>query len=106
MYAMSNYIILVPIILYCFKYTPLSIKDFRKAVLEPILISASIGIVIYIVRLKIYNLSDFHVLTACASIGIISYILCWSIYPGGRKYLTELIKYIRILTGPKALSHR
>jgi len=100
-YAISNYVMLIPMFLYCFKYTPLGLEDFAKAVWRPAVVS--IGLAIGLSAMKeVINYSGIAVnLAAGLSLALLIYFVLWLIIPGGKSILRELLGHFSLLLKKK-----
>lgn len=91
-YAIANYICLIPSLWYCFKGSPIAIRDFVSSVFWPIVTSISMGVGIGL--LKAFLPTSGVITSSFLSIlGLVGYLCCWFLIPGGRPFILELMSY-------------
>jgi len=105
-YAISNYAMLVPMFIYCFKYTPLSIQDFAKAIWRPAVVSIGLAIGLIAIRQFISYSGIVLILITGLSGGLLIYFVLWFIMPGGKRILQELLELFSLLLQKKARDFR
>jgi len=97
-YVMSDYLILLPSLWYCFRGTPVSLVGFFKAISQPALASlATTAVMLTAYRWLLVNQPDFVVIGACLAAGLVSYFLALVLMPGGRQTLREFFSYVPLL---------
>jgi len=98
-YVFANYAILVPMFLYCFRYTPLTLRDFLMAILRPALVSIGLGLGLIAIRECI----SYSGVVSRFSIGFCSalviYFALWLVIPGGKNVLKTLVGHFSVLFG-------
>ncbi len=101
-YAVSNYVMLIPMFLYCFRYAPVSLSDFVEGVWRPAL--ASIGLLIGLVVLR-EGLGEGNIVSHLAigfGMGVALYFCLWVVIPGGKGLLSMYVSYSKYLLNRKA----
>jgi PST family polysaccharide transporter len=96
-YAIVNYLILIPSLWYCFRFSPITTVVFLQAVLRPTIASLCMGAAIFPVYLFLANQPDIVVVGACFLIGLLAYLLVLVLIPGGVQTLREFLSYIPLL---------
>jgi len=96
-YAIVNYLILIPSLWYCFRFSPITTVVFLKAVLRPTIASLCMGAVIFPIYLSLGNQPDIVVVGACFALGLLMYLLALVLIPGGLQMLREFLSYIKLL---------
>jgi PST family polysaccharide transporter len=96
-YTIINYIILLPSLWYCFRFTPISMRDFFRAVSKPALASLFAAALILLAQLYMVNQSNFISIAVCLFGGLAIYLLILYAMPGGRSVLQEYFSYRKLL---------
>jgi PST family polysaccharide transporter len=96
-YAIVNYLILIPSLWYCFRFSPITTVVFLKAVLRPTIASLCMGAAIFPVYLFLANRPDIVVVGACFLTGLLAYLLVLVLIPGGVQTLREVLSYMPLL---------
>ena len=97
-YGISQPILMIPAIIYCFKGTPLTVADLAKTLAKPTL--ASIGaaaILITINQVALINVNLVICLLLYSLIYGLAYLGIWMLMPNGKSTLLELLSLIREL---------
>lgn len=95
-YAVANYLVLYPSLLYVFNGSPVRVKDFFTAIYKPFTASLTMGAICFFLQKSIGEISDISFLTICfvASLGV--YLLSMMALAGGGKDLREYYSYGRL----------
>jgi PST family polysaccharide transporter len=96
-YAIVNYLILIPSLWYCFRFSPITTVVFLQAVLRPTIASLCMGAVILPIHSFMSNQSDLVTIGVCFAIGVLTYLLVLVVTPGGTQVLREFLSYIPLL---------
>ena len=97
-YAIANYALLIPTLWYCFRRTPVSIRDFFSAILRPAVASLCMGAAIFPAYLLLANQPDIAVVGSCFLVGLLAYLLALVLIPGGGQIVREFFSYISLLS--------
>jgi len=97
-YAISNYIILLPILWYCFKFTPIELRDFFKSISRPVIASFITVPMLVVIHSLIPNQTDIIIIFCCFIITFIGYLLGWILFPGGFDILRGYFRDLKLLT--------
>jgi len=100
-YVIANYLILVPVLFFAYKDTPVQLGDFFIAIYKPLLSSMAMGAVCFLLLRQLYYLSDLVVLTVCFIVSLLVYFFGMIVVSGGTKDLREFYSYVRLV-----FSHR
>jgi PST family polysaccharide transporter len=93
-YTIATYVLLLPTLWYCFRQSPVSIRDFFSAISRPMIASVCMGAAIFPAYLFLANQPDIVVVGACFVLGLLAYLLVWVLIPGGIQTLRELFSYM------------
>jgi len=96
-YAVATYALLLPLLWYCFRETPVAIGDFFKAIAWPAIATAVMGVAAYIGRSLLLEQPDILILLACTLISLVVYLLTWLILPNGSSTIKEILSYAKIV---------
>jgi PST family polysaccharide transporter len=96
-YTVATYVLLAPILWYCFRRSPISITDFFSAISLPVVAGLCMGAAIFAGYSFLANQPDIVVVGACFVIGLLTYLLALVLMPGGRKTLREFFSYVSLL---------
>jgi PST family polysaccharide transporter len=103
-YTIATYVLIVPTLWYCFRRSPVSIRNFFSAISRPVSASIIMGFVILIVHLYLTNVADI-VSVGCSFIfGVLVYLVVLVLVPGGLLLLQEFFSYVLLLFQKKPLS--
>lgn len=94
-YTIASYLVLLPLLWYCFRYSPVSIIDFFQAIGRPITASIITGLVIWWLYKSIVIDEPVIVLGIGLLATVVTYLLIWLFMPGGRKTLTGTLSYLK-----------
>jgi PST family polysaccharide transporter len=89
-YAISNYIILIPSLFFCFHHTSLRVKDFMIEVSSPAIFSLLAGFGTYVLYIKIQDWALVPLLAAGVALFGGLYILIWFITPRTRERIQKV----------------
>jgi len=92
-YTIASYLLLVPILWYCFKRTPISIPDFFSAIVRPVIASMIMGLIIFTIRLYLTEVSNIVSIGCSFIIGFLAYLVAFLLLPGGLLHLQEISSY-------------
>ena len=96
-YSISTYLGMVPVLIYCFHSTPLSLSDFFYSILKPALFSIFSGFVVYILLGMLTMISVSLALPFALVIGLSTYLLCWLSHYSGRQTIKEVSVYLKFV---------
>ena len=96
-YTIATYVLLAPTLWYCFKRSPVSIRDFFSAIYRPAVASLCMGAAIFAGYSFQANQSDIVVVGACFVIGLLVYLLALVLMPGGLRILKDYASYTMLL---------
>lgn len=95
-YTIATYLILFPSLWYCFRGTPVTVSGFIMAAGGPVVMSALMGVVIWVVRSYLTDISLLLSLGMLALLCTITYLTVLSVFPKGRALLRELLMYRKL----------
>ncbi len=96
-YAISNYLMLVPTLIFCFKGTPISLSHFFRACILPFAFSIFAGIVCWLLK---QALPDFHLIPLLILglvVGSVCYLVPWSVSSYSRHKLKQILEIKQFL---------
>jgi len=96
-YTIASYVLLWPSLWYCFRQTPISVKDFWGAIFRPAIASIIMGLVIFAIRSYLINTPEIVTLVSFFISGILMYNIVFIFLPGGWRLLRELSSYRHFL---------
>ncbi|OPZ97705.1 MAG: Teichuronic acid biosynthesis protein TuaB [Planctomycetes bacterium ADurb.Bin412] len=96
-YAMVNYLLLWPTLLYCFHQSPMSVGIFMKAISRPLIASLGMGAVVALLYGSLANQADGVRTGLCFAAGILVYFLFLILLPGGFNILREFYSSLSLL---------
>ncbi|MFC1837485.1 lipopolysaccharide biosynthesis protein [Thermodesulfobacteriota bacterium] len=102
-YAIANYLILLPSLWYCFRSSPITVRDFFRSIWRAAVASIIMAVAIWFIQYKFEGLQ--YLLLILLLIGISIYLLVWSTLPGGLKLLRELLGHFITLFDRGRSSH-
>ena len=100
-YAIANYLILYPSLVYVFKDTPLRIRDFFIAIYKPLVASLAMAVAGFFMTTRLNGLSEVPILLACFGMSVVIYLLALIVLPGGSKDLSEYYSFGRLVFSSK-----
>ncbi len=92
-YAIANYLLLYPSLLYAFNNSPINVKDFFAAIYKPFIASLAMTAICFFLQSYIRETSDTYVLTIVFVAGFAVYLLAIMTFSGGVKDLREYYSY-------------
>jgi PST family polysaccharide transporter len=90
-YTIATYVTIAPTSWYCFRQSPVSIRDFFSAISRPVIASLCMGAAIFLSYLFLANQPDIVVVAVCFVIGLLVYPLVLVLIPGGVRMLREFL---------------
>jgi PST family polysaccharide transporter len=97
-YAVVNYVLLVPSLLYSFKNTPIRLHDFFLVISLPVFLSLTLGVGVYILTTYlIEDLSNVVVLIIASVVYFPAYFFGFYVFPRGRAYIRNVRGIVTIL---------
>jgi len=96
-YAVASYLILFPLLWYCFRLTPISIATFLKAIVRPVIASFTMALFILLAYPFLVKQLDIVVVCTNFAIGFSTYFLVWFLMPGGMQILRDFYGYVAII---------
>jgi O-antigen/teichoic acid export membrane protein len=100
-YAVANYLILFPMLWYCFRLSPVSTSAFVKAVARPAIASLVMASVILVALPFLGSRMHVAIIGYCFVIGLSSYFLVWLLMPGGIQILRDFRQYVVLVFSKK-----
>jgi PST family polysaccharide transporter len=100
-YAVSNYLILFPSLIYSFNGTPVRLSDFFTAIYKPVMASGLMAVACFLVLIQFDHLPDLLILIVCFVAGLLTYLLSSVAVSGGTKDLREYYSYGRLVFSRK-----
>ncbi len=96
-YTISNYLILYPLLWYSYRFSPVSVKDFLRAIWRAVVASLGMGAVLFL--LLSFMAEQSHVTKVAISFvtGAVVYPLIWLAMPGGIEELNEMRTYFSLI---------
>lgn len=95
-YAIANYLILYPSLIYVFKGSPVRTRDFFSAIYKPLTASLSMGLICYYFQMSIKDISNFYIISICFVLSFCVYLFALWAVSGGSKDLREYYSYGRL----------
>jgi len=92
-YTIASYVMLGPVLWYCFRRTPISITDFFSAISRPVIASIIMGFVILAVRSYLPSLPGIVSIGCSLIVGVLTYLTVLLLVPGGSPLLREFSSY-------------
>lgn len=89
-YALANYVILIPSLIFCFKNTSVRLSDFITEVASPAVFSILGGLVTYALYQYIEDWNSIFILVACFPTFVLAYLLPWLVLPSTRVRLLKV----------------
>ena len=97
-YGISQPLLVIPKIIYCYHQTPLKFSDFIQSIYKPAI--ASIGAATILIQLDLllnYQVNLFlSLIIDCFSYGLL-YLFIWLLLPNGRQTLIKILQRVKIL---------
>jgi Na+-driven multidrug efflux pump len=101
-YVIANIVSFLPTFMYCFKDTPISVRDSIAVLFKPAVMSVAMGFLITLLKLVISG-SIAYRLVMCFLLGSLLYMLFWIGLNGPKTCVDTTLNYIRVLY-PKNMS--
>jgi PST family polysaccharide transporter len=92
-YTIATYVLLVPTLWYCFRRSPVSIRNFFLAISRSVIASIITGFTVFLVHSYLTNLSDVLSFGLSLIIGLLTYMVVLILIPGGGPFLQEFYSY-------------
>jgi PST family polysaccharide transporter len=96
-YAIGVYALLLPSLLYCFRFSPLSVPSFFRAIWRSAAASFIMGLAILCGLSLMPQQSHIVKILVSTVVGIAVYLVTWVLLPNGKKWLYELHSYFLLL---------
>ncbi|MDY0093818.1 MAG: lipopolysaccharide biosynthesis protein [Candidatus Vecturithrix sp.] len=96
-YAVANYLILLPTLIYAYKDTPVQLGDFFMAIYRPFLASLAMAAVCFALLRQLDNWSDLVALAVCFVASLLVYVLFTIVIANGAQDLREFYSYGRLV---------
>jgi len=97
-YTAVNYLILVPSLYYCYRYTPVKVSDFFRTTAAPALISILAGLGVLLVLSLVQQLPLWQIISISTITYGLLYIALWVVLPSQRALFITLISLVKSLT--------
>jgi PST family polysaccharide transporter len=92
-YTIATYVLILPTLWYCFRQTPVSIRNFFSAISRPVIASIIVGFAVFSAHSYLNNFSDALSLSLSLIIGLLTYMVVLIFIPGGLPFLQEFFSY-------------
>jgi len=96
-YTIATYVLLVPMLWYCFRRSPISITDFFSAVYRPAVASLTMALAMLLAHSFLVNQREIVAVCTNFTIGFSAYFLVWSLIPGGIQILRDFHGYVALI---------
>ncbi|MDO3379728.1 lipopolysaccharide biosynthesis protein [Geoalkalibacter halelectricus] len=96
-YAISNFLVLYPSLVYSFQGTPVQVRDFFMTIYKPLAAGIGMGLVCFYLLRVLDNFSDPISLLICLVVSVATYLLAFTVISGGAKDLREFYSYGRLI---------
>lgn len=100
-YAVANYLLLYPSLLYVFKDTPVCVGDFFTAIYKPLVASLAMGSACFLLLRNLNSWPDVAALSVCFVVSLGAYLLALIVLSGGSKDIREYYSYGRLVFAKK-----
>ncbi len=94
-YALVNYLILVPSLIYCYRGTSVQLRDFFEEVAAPAAFSLLAGGISFWVYLLVQDWPSFGSTAVCFAIFSLVYLALWWFWPGQRRRALGVVEMAR-----------
>ena len=101
-YAAAEYAVLIPVLWYCLRGTPVTLGTFARAVGRPAAASLGALLAILLVKWHLSGLSDITTLGLGFVTVSVIYLVVWVAIPGGMQILRDFGSYVRLVFPKKA----
>src|SRR5690606_21829193 len=91
-YAVVNYILLIPSLIYCFAGSPISVSLFFREISLPLILSLFAGMVCFLFKESFPDLHPFILLATGTLIGAACYLIPWSFTRHSRNRFKQIIE--------------
>lgn len=98
-YAISNYLVFLPLLYFSFLGSPVRVLDFFKSVIRPFLASIIMGFMCCVFLISVGNLSTIIVLTLGFLVSTVVYLTVFLLTPKGLGSLKEYYSYVHLILG-------
>jgi O-antigen/teichoic acid export membrane protein len=92
-YLIVTYSLLVPLLFYAYRDTPINIRLLLSSIALPVMASGSIGVIMVVLLPVVSNKNIFLHITVFFMIAVVSYIGVWLSNSRGRQQLSEFYSY-------------
>ncbi len=89
-YAVVNYVILIPSLIFCFHNTSVRLGDFLTEASSPAIFSIIGGVITYLVYQQLHDWPSIAILAICFPVFVIGYLLPWVVMPVTRNRLLKV----------------
>jgi PST family polysaccharide transporter len=103
-YAIVTYLTFLPLLWYCFRFTPISVMTFLAAIWRPVIAGLCMAAAIYPCYLFLTHQPDVVVTGLCFVTGLFVYALVLFLMPGGLPMLREFWQSLALIFSPKIKS--
>jgi len=101
-YSIANYVILIPSLWYCFRFSPITIGLFFQSISYPALSSIAMGVLLYITRNTLLVLPNIATIVISFLTAVAIYLTFWAALPQGRQMLRQYQTYAMMLIQKKS----
>lgn len=98
-YAIANYALLYPSLIYVFKGSPVCATDFFSSISKPLAASFIMGIVCFMIQSSIGGMGDLSVISISFIVSFPAYLLATVAVSGGFREIREYLSYGRLVFG-------
>ena len=101
-YAIVSYLIFLPSLWYCFRFTPITVITFLRAIWQAVIAGLCMAAAIYPCYLFLTHYPDIVVAGLCFVTGLLIYILVIFLMPGGLPILQEFCRSLALILPKKS----
>lgn len=101
-YAIANYLILYPSLVFVFKSTPVHVNDFFVAIYKPLTASFAMAGAGLLLQRSLLGTKDVYVLPICFLVSLLVYLIALVLVSGGTEDLREYYSYGRFALAKKS----
>jgi len=99
-YTVTRYILLWPGTYFCFKDTPVRVRDFFEAIWQAALASLIMAFALFFLE-RSFDLPPYQKILICVPMGLLIYTAVWLIFPEGLLRIREIAGYGRLILSNK-----
>ncbi|MBA3569654.1 MAG: lipopolysaccharide biosynthesis protein [Pyrinomonadaceae bacterium] len=96
-YVVVNYLTLYPSLLFCYKGTPICVRDFFTSIALAANASIAAAVITFVVKSAVGSGNALVILAICATVFAAAYFLVFTVLPGGKTELKKYVSYLFLL---------